>query len=119
MAEFRLLGALEVEGPGGLVELGGLKQRTVLALLLLRAGTVVPTDELVDAVWEGRGSERSVRSLQVYVSNLRRLLANLDPLRTWIRRQGPGYVLLLENGELDIARLRAPGEMGSRGARGR
>jgi predicted ATPase/DNA-binding SARP family transcriptional activator len=105
VAEFRLLGSLEVEGPNGVLALGGLKQRTVLALLLLRAGTVVPSDEITDAVWDGRPTEGSRRSLQVYVSNLRRLLAGLDGNRDWIRRQGPGYLLALSGGELDVTRF--------------
>ena len=49
--EVGLLGPLEVVGPDGRVRIGGAKERLVLALLLLRAGEVVPHDALVDALW--------------------------------------------------------------------
>ena len=45
--EFRILGPLEVVEVGdGARSLGGPKQRTVLAHLILRANRVVPTDRL-------------------------------------------------------------------------
>ena len=45
---FRLLGSLEVSRAGGLLEIGGQKQRAVLAILALNAGRVVSTDRLID-----------------------------------------------------------------------
>ena len=47
MLEYRILGPLEVSGDQGPLILGGSKQRALLALLLLNAGRVVPTDTLV------------------------------------------------------------------------
>ena len=41
MFEFRILGPLEVSDETGPLLLGGLKQRAVLALLLLETGRVV------------------------------------------------------------------------------
>jgi DNA-binding SARP family transcriptional activator len=48
--EFRLLGKLEVDADG--IDLTPIRpqQRTVLGLLLLRAGEIVRSDELVDAL---------------------------------------------------------------------
>ena len=51
MQEFRILGPLEVRGAAGPLALGGPRQRAVLAALLLRAGRVVPTDQLVDELY--------------------------------------------------------------------
>ena len=42
----------------GPIELGGLKQRAVLALLVLAHGDVVPADRLVDSLW-GRAQPRN------------------------------------------------------------
>ena len=42
--EFRILGPLEVVGDDGPLALGGVRQRALLADLLLHAGSVVPTD---------------------------------------------------------------------------
>ena len=44
MIEFRLLGQVEAWRDGRQVELGGPKQRAVLAALLVRAGRVVSQD---------------------------------------------------------------------------
>ena len=44
-SELRLLGSLEVEDDGRVVEIGGQKQRAVLAILALNAGRVVSTDD--------------------------------------------------------------------------
>ena len=48
--EYRLLGQVEAWHEGRPVELGGRKQRAVLASLLLRAGRVVSLDQLIDAL---------------------------------------------------------------------
>jgi DNA-binding SARP family transcriptional activator len=46
--EFRILGPLEVVERGRLLELGGPRQRALLAVLLTRANEVVSTDRLID-----------------------------------------------------------------------
>ena len=46
--EFRLLGRVEAWRDGRPVELGGPKQRAVLASLLLRDGRLVSVDQLID-----------------------------------------------------------------------
>lgn len=98
--DFRVLGPLEVGGDGGQVELGGVKQRSLLAMLLLHAGEVVSTDRLVDALWGASPPLRSGKSIQVYVSRLRKALAD-DRVVT----RPPGYVLYVEPAEFDLARF--------------
>ena len=49
--QFRILGPFEVEHDGRLLQLGGHQQRTLLAVLLLRANEIVPVDEIIDALW--------------------------------------------------------------------
>src|SRR3954454_21739382 len=51
MREFRILGPLEVLLDGRPVELGGLRQRALLAALLVHHGQVVSTERLVDLIW--------------------------------------------------------------------
>ena len=72
--EFRILGALEVEAGDRLLDLGGSKQRGVLAMLVLRTGNVVSTDALIDGLWGERPPATAAKSLQVYVSRLRKSL---------------------------------------------
>jgi DNA-binding SARP family transcriptional activator/tetratricopeptide (TPR) repeat protein len=101
MMEFRILGPLEVLADGRAVDLGGQKQRGLLAMLLLEANRVVASDRLVDALWEEEPPETASKALQVYVSQLRKLLGK-DRLQT----KAPGYLLRVEEGELDLDRFR-------------
>ncbi|MFJ1796167.1 AfsR/SARP family transcriptional regulator [Kitasatospora griseola] len=50
--EYLVLGALETRQGGVLVDVRGMRQQRLLALLLLNAGRVVPMDFLVDELWE-------------------------------------------------------------------
>lgn len=90
---FRLLGPLQVVHAGATVDVGGPKQRTVLALLLLARGRVVSVDRLIDAVWGDEPPASATASLQVYISNLRRALRDGSPVASPIVRQPPGYYL--------------------------
>jgi DNA-binding SARP family transcriptional activator len=97
---FQVLGPLEVGGDEGALALGGIKQRSVLALLLLHANEVVSADRLIDALWGASPPLTARKTIQVYVSRLRAALGN-DRLVT---RPG-GYVLYVEPEELDLARF--------------
>ena len=98
--ELRLLGRLEVLVEGLPIALAGAKQRSVLAMLALDAGEVVPTDRLLDQIW-GDAADGARRSLQVYVSNLRKLLADAAEIESVT----DGYVLELRPEQLDFRRF--------------
>ena len=51
MLSFRILGPLEVTDGQAAIALGGPRQRALLVALLLRAGRVVPTEQLVDELY--------------------------------------------------------------------
>jgi DNA-binding SARP family transcriptional activator len=107
--EFRILGPLEVETSGHPVLVGGPRQRALLALLLVHAGEVVSTDRLVDELWGEDDRGGAVHALQSAVSRLRRALG---PEGSRLVARAPGYVLQVEEGELDAHRfegLRAEG----------
>jgi DNA-binding SARP family transcriptional activator len=95
--EFRLLGELEVLAGGEPIALGGAKQRALLALLLLERGRAVSTDRLIDAIWSGRAPATAQKSIQVYVSGLRKALGD-DRIVT----RGRGYELVVQPGEVDV-----------------
>jgi DNA-binding SARP family transcriptional activator len=106
--EFRILGPLEVFADGQALALGAAKQKALLAILLLRANRVVPSDELIDALWEEQPPETAPKALQVYVSQLRKALG-----RDRIVTRAPGYLIRVEPGELDLERFeRLVGEGG-------
>ena len=103
--EYRILGPLEVLGDDGTpVALAGMRERTLLASLLLSANHVVSTDRLIDVLWGEEPPPSASNALQVYVSKLRRKLesaSSTSPIRT----QHRGYVLTTLPGELDAARF--------------
>jgi DNA-binding SARP family transcriptional activator len=70
--EFRILGSVEVASNGERLGLGGAKQRTLLALLLLHPNEVVSRDRIIDALWGERPPPTVAAALNVYVSKLRR-----------------------------------------------
>ncbi|MFF4339183.1 BTAD domain-containing putative transcriptional regulator [Kitasatospora sp. NPDC001540] len=74
MVRITVLGTLTAQVAGAATRLGGPRQRSVLAQLLVARGAAVPADRLVDDLWEGRPPAKAATSLQAYVSNLRRLL---------------------------------------------
>jgi predicted ATPase/DNA-binding SARP family transcriptional activator len=99
----RLLGPIEASVGNGQVALGGAKQRLVLVLLALAEGRVVPTDRLVDAVWGERPAPSARRTLQVYVSTLRKALADAGADGEPLAREGAGYRLAVPAEGLDHA----------------
>ncbi len=100
--QFRILGPLEVWSGGAIVDLGARKQRAVLAILLLNANHVVPTERLIDELWSETPPETARSALQVYVAALRKALGGeVSALRT----SAPGYVLDVEPGALDLDRF--------------
>ena len=72
--EFRILGPLEVVDDGRKLALGGVKQRSLLALLLLQPNRVVSRDRLIDELWDTAPPETARTALQVHVSGLRKSL---------------------------------------------
>ncbi|HUR16102.1 MAG TPA: winged helix-turn-helix domain-containing protein, partial [Candidatus Limnocylindrales bacterium] len=74
--EFRVLGPVEALKNGQPVALGGPRQRTLLALLLLRPGRTVPVDELLDAIWAGEPPAGAPTTIRSYVSRLRAALGD-------------------------------------------
>ncbi|MFF4980924.1 BTAD domain-containing putative transcriptional regulator [Streptomyces sp. NPDC001046] len=74
------------------------KSRALLGALLLDAGRVVSVESLMDALWGGAPPVSAHASLHNHVSRLRRLLDDPDRLRT----VPSGYVLRIDEGELDV-----------------
>jgi DNA-binding SARP family transcriptional activator/nucleotide-binding universal stress UspA family protein len=98
--DYRILGPLEVVEADHPLPLGGPKQRSLLALLLLRANEVVSTDDLIDRLWGEQAPPTAAKVLQVQVWRLRKVLGT-DGLVT----RSPGYVLRLEPDDLDLSRF--------------
>jgi DNA-binding SARP family transcriptional activator len=100
--EFRVLGELEARHDGQAIPLGAHQQRAVLAILVLHAGEVVSADRLMDELWGDEPPARAAKTVQVYVSRLRKALTaacgtGADPIVT----RDHGYVLQVDPGQVD------------------
>ena len=100
---FGILGPFEVaDDQGREVALGGRKQRSVLAILLLHAGEVVTSDRLIDELWGEHAPATAAKTVQVYVSNLRKALGE----GVLLTRAG-GYLLQTQPEETDLGSFEA------------
>ncbi|MEV0127771.1 BTAD domain-containing putative transcriptional regulator [Dactylosporangium sp. NPDC050688] len=103
-----VLGDMTATVGGALVDLGGRRQRAVLAVLVLHRGDIVPTDRLIDCVWGGRPPANAAGALQAYVSHLRRRLepgATARARGNVIVSRPPGYALTLDAEAVDAWRF--------------
>jgi len=114
--DFRLLGPLEAfDGPaqlhergaehgvrdgGGKLRIAAGRQRALLAFLLLHANRTVSSEQIVDALWGDDVPDSAQKMVQINVSQLRKALP--EPR---LRTRAPGYVLEVDDDELDLARF--------------
>src|SRR5919198_6515394 len=103
--EFRILGPLEVLEDGRPLALGRMKERLVLAVLLLHANEFVPRERLIDELWGESPPATARKAVNVYVSQLRKALARNghDPIAT----ADGGYRLVVGPDLLDADRVRS------------
>jgi DNA-binding SARP family transcriptional activator len=93
-----VLGELRGSRGGAPVELGGRRQRAVLAALIIARGDAVLGDRLADCIWGEQPPANAPATLQSYVSHLRRRLEPHAAARTRdgiIVKVGPGYAIRL------------------------
>src|SRR2546422_6627197 len=98
--EFRILGPLEVVDDGRPISIRRGKEQALLIYLLLHANEVVPSGRLIDALWDERPPPTASKILQNAVSHLRKQLGDGRLLT-----RDPGYLLRVEEGELDAERF--------------
>ena len=102
-----VLGPTELVEDGAVRPAGAPKQRILLTALAMNADRVVSTDALTERVWPEGAPASAHGSLQVYVSNLRRVLER-EKDRGRPRRlvsAGDGYGLMTQGLELDVREL--------------
>jgi len=105
--EFRILGSLEVVADGPPLTVKGRKPRALLALLLLHRNELVPPDVLIDDLWGEKAPATAANTLQVYVSQIRKIVG--DRLTT----EGGSYRLRVDPDELDAERFERLAEEGA------
>lgn len=100
--EVRILGSLEVIHEGRSIDLGGLGDRQLLALLAINANQSVSVGRIAEALWDDAPPSGLNRAIQARVFRIRRALAGCgDCLQT---RPG-GYMLALEPDNVDALRF--------------
>jgi DNA-binding SARP family transcriptional activator len=112
--EFRILGPLEAARGGRPLRLGGARQRSLLAVLLLHANELVSRDRLIEELWGEEPPETAASALRVHVAQLRKALSDGEPSDRLIVTRAPGYVLTLEPDQLDLHRFERLADQGSR-----
>jgi len=103
--QFEILGPLEVTANGRPLALGGARARDVLATLLVHSNRAVSSDQLVDELWPGQSADKAAASLQVRLSELRKLLRSAEGCADRLTTRPPGYLLRVGDGELDSRRF--------------
>ncbi|OUC97589.1 AfsR/SARP family transcriptional regulator [Streptomyces swartbergensis] len=100
---FCVLGPLRAVVGYRAITFGGARQRTILALLLLSRGRVVPVDTLVDAVWNGRPPATARTQVAICIAALRKTFKAEGAGDEVIVTAHPGYLLRTEGTDLDLA----------------
>jgi DNA-binding SARP family transcriptional activator len=105
--DFRILGSLDALDQGRVVILGGGKQRALLALFLLHANKTLSTDRLIDELWGESPPATAAKTIQVYISRLRKALAGGEDEGSAcaIVTRKRGYELELDPESLDAHRF--------------
>ena len=102
--EVRLIGSVEALVDGHSLSLGGRKQRSVVAMLALNANSTLSGDQLIDGLWGEHPPASAAKNLQLYVSRLRKALAD-GHAEAEIVTRGRGYELRLPEGAVDALRF--------------
>ncbi|HEU5000436.1 MAG TPA: BTAD domain-containing putative transcriptional regulator [Lapillicoccus sp.] len=107
--EVRVLGELEVVGPGDVaIDVAGSRLRRLVTRLAVDAAQVVTASELVDAVWGDDPPADPVGALQTLVSRLRRVLGN----PAVVQQSHQGYRLTIAADDVDANRFRGLSRQG-------
>ncbi|MBE1498061.1 DNA-binding SARP family transcriptional activator/DNA-binding transcriptional LysR family regulator [Amycolatopsis lexingtonensis] len=99
MVRYRVLGTLEAESGGALLDVGHVRRRYVLAALLAEPNRPVPLEQLVTRVWGAHPPHRAAATVRSYVSRLR-------AAGCVIERTAHGYLLRVDLDALDLHRFR-------------
>jgi DNA-binding SARP family transcriptional activator/tetratricopeptide (TPR) repeat protein len=107
--QLRMLGPLRAwRGPIEL-NLGSNQQRSILALLSIRANYLVSIDDLTELLWEEKPPASAVNVIHKHIGAIRRLLEPDLAARAagrWLTRHGPAYRLAADADTSDLLSFR-------------
>ncbi|HWE88006.1 MAG TPA: AfsR/SARP family transcriptional regulator [Pseudonocardiaceae bacterium] len=99
---YQILGALRVAKDGDVATVGARKVNALLAVLLIRANQVVSAEALSQELWGDNPPRRATAGLHVYVSQLRKFLADTVSRPNPLVTRAPGYLIQVGTDELDL-----------------
>ena len=102
--DLRVLGPVEATVEDHPVAIGAGKPRALIAMLGLSEGSAVSSEALIDGLWGEAPPATANKMVQVYVSQLRKVLAASGNGAEIVTR-GRGYELRLGEGEVDVRRF--------------
>ncbi|MDH3683663.1 MAG: winged helix-turn-helix domain-containing protein, partial [Acidimicrobiia bacterium] len=101
LVQIRLLGGVEVATDAGdPIDVGPPKCQVLLASLALSVGSAVPVTRLVELVWGEEAPRTATKTLQSYITRLRKGLGS-----DAIERTGAAYRLAVDPASVDVARF--------------
>ncbi|WP_051571468.1 AfsR/SARP family transcriptional regulator [Cryptosporangium arvum] len=108
--QFSVLGPVRAWRGEDELDLGPAQQRSVLAALLLRAGSPVSLYEFIDVLWGAEAPGTAINIIHRYIGRLRRVfepeLSAREPGR-WLARGAGGYRLDVSTDDVDLLQFRA------------
>lgn len=96
---YEILGPVRLTGRNETTSISAAKIETLLVVLLIRAGHVVTSDQLIAEIWRDNVPSRVIAGLHVYVSKLRKFMQRSD---STIVTHPSGYELRMGSDELDV-----------------
>jgi DNA-binding SARP family transcriptional activator len=104
VVRFEVLGPISIVHAERRVQLRALRQRTILAVLLLDANRVVSSETLIDAVWEDAPPATARSQVHICVSAIRGVLREFGAAEL-IETEPMGYRIRIADDRLDLRRF--------------
>lgn len=100
---YEILGSVAIRDGERSADVPARKVEMLLILLLSRANRMVHKDEVITEIWGEDVPRRAVDAVYVYISQLRKILDYVGGLSDRIVTKNAGYLLRVEEGELDAS----------------
>jgi DNA-binding SARP family transcriptional activator len=99
---YEILGSVTIRDGERSAEFPAQKVQVLLILLLSRANRMVNMDEVIKEIWGEDIPRRAVDAVYVYISQLRKVFDYVGGLSGRIATKNGGYLLRVEEDELDV-----------------
>jgi DNA-binding SARP family transcriptional activator len=112
--EFGVLGPLQVRHAGEALSLGTPQQQLILVLLVVNLGRAVSLEGMIYELWGETPPPSAVAKVRGYAAALRRLFASVQPGTERVARAGSGYLLHVNEAEVDLGQFNHDVALGRR-----